>query len=73
MEKRVRKSKMMQVNVMDAGQGKLSINIRRHGFTDPEILGILEMAKAQVQRMIKSNVQHNTRFKFRRYDDDDKK
>ena len=54
--------KMLQVNVMDPGQGKLSINIRRRGFSDPEVLGILEMAKNQVQRMMKTNIGHNARF-----------
>ena len=48
--------KMMQVNVMDQGQGKLTINIRRQGFTDPEVLGILEMAKSQVHNMMKTNM-----------------
>jgi len=63
MEQKAKKPKMMQVNVMDQGQGKLTINIRRHGFTDTEVLGILEMAKSQVQNMMKMNVGHNSRFK----------
>ncbi|RLI97898.1 MAG: hypothetical protein DRO99_02170 [Candidatus Aenigmatarchaeota archaeon] len=58
-------TKMLQINVIDSGQGKLAINIRRHGFTDPEVIGILEMAKTQVQRNIKTNMEQNSRFKFR--------
>ena len=52
-----KKSKMMQLNVMDQGAGKLTINIRRHGFTDHEVIGILEMAKAQVLSMMRKNVE----------------
>jgi hypothetical protein len=58
-----KKPKMMQVNVLDQGQGKLSINIKRQGFSDPEVIGILEMAKGQVQRMMRTNLEHNARFK----------
>jgi hypothetical protein len=57
--------KMLQVNVMDPGQGKLTINIRRQGFSDPEVLGILEMAKSQVQNMMKANVGHGPKFGFK--------
>jgi len=64
MEQKTRKPKMMQVNVMEPGQGKLTINIRRQGFSDAEVLGILEMAKSQVQHMMKSNIGHNARFGF---------
>ena len=65
MEQKARKPKMMQVNAMDAGQGKLTINIRRHGFSDHEAIGILEMAKAQVQGMIKTSMEHSARSGFR--------
>ena len=64
MEQKARKPKMLQVNVMDPGQGKLTINIRRQGFSDPEVLGILEMAKSQVQNMMKTNLGHGARFGF---------
>jgi hypothetical protein len=71
-----KRAKMLQINVMDQGQGKLSINIRRQGFSDPEVLGILEMAKSQVQKMMRANVDHDARFKrpFKGpFKDDDKK
>ena len=58
-----KKSKLMQLNVMDKGEGKLSINIRRQGFSDPEVIGILEMAKSQVQGMIRTKMGHMARFK----------
>ena len=70
MEQKTRKPKMMQVNVMEPGQGKLTINIRRQGFSDAEVLGILEMAKNQVQHMMKSNIGHNARFGFGKKKDD---
>jgi|GEM_PF-2427269 len=62
MERKTSKPKMMQVNVMDPGQGKLTINIRKQGFSDTEVLGILEMAKSQVHSMMKSNIGGRARF-----------
>jgi len=62
MEQKASKPKMMQVNVMDPGQGKLTINIRRQGFSDTEVLGILEMAKSQVHGLMKSNIGGRPRF-----------
>ena len=64
--------KMMQVNVMDPGQGKLTINIRRQGFSDPEVLGILEMAKSQVQNMMKTKMGAGPEFRFKPDKDKDK-
>jgi len=63
MEQVQKKPKMMQVNVMDNGQGKLTINIRRHGFSDTEAIGVLEMAKVQVQGTMRTKLEHSARFK----------
>jgi hypothetical protein len=62
MESKQKGPKMMQVNVMDNGKGKLTINIRRKGFNDHEVIGILEMAKGQVLNMMKTKMEHNLRF-----------
>ena len=48
------KEKMMQVNVLEL-EGKLTINIKRKGFTNAEAIGVMEMAKEQMFKMIRMN------------------
>ncbi len=50
------KPKMLQVNVAYSEMGQLKINIRKQGFSDHEVIGILEMAKSQIMGMIKSRM-----------------
>ena len=72
MKPKIKGPKMMQVNVLDQGKGKLTINIRRQGFSDPEMIGILEMAKSQIQRMMRSNVEQRAKFNLGLGKDDNK-
>jgi hypothetical protein len=44
--------KMLQVNAID-NNGKLTINVKRKGFTPAEAMGIIEMAKLQVRDTMK--------------------
>ena len=40
--------KMMQINVIDTN-GKLTINVKKKGFSPIEAIGVLEIAKNQIR------------------------
>ena len=52
--------KMMQVNIIDIG-GKLTINVKKKGFSPAEAVGILELAKCQIRNSMR--MQKNFEFK----------
>ena len=59
-EKQKPQPKMMQVNVIDVG-GKLTINMKKKGFSPTEAIGVLELAKCQIRNSMK--VRKNFEFK----------
>lgn len=57
MDKKDAKSlKMMQINVVD-NAGKLTINVKKKGFTPAEAIGVLEVAKEQI--LFQMGIKHN--------------
>jgi hypothetical protein len=58
----MKKQKMMQVNVLEI-EGKLTINMKRKDFSNTEVIGILDLAKSQIKRGMKMNIQEKGTFK----------
>jgi len=52
--------KMMQVNIIDIN-GKLTINVKKKGFSPAEAIGIMELVKCQIRNSMR--MQKNFDFK----------
>jgi hypothetical protein len=52
MEQQKQQPKIMQVNIIDVN-GKLTINVKKKGFSPAEAIGILELAKCQIRNSMK--------------------
>ncbi len=59
-----KRPKMMQVNVIDV-EGKLTINVKKKGFSPTEAIGVLDVVKCQIRNSMR--MQKN--FEFKRKDD----
>lgn len=62
MEAKRPKQKMMQVNIVDTG-GRLTINVKRKGFSPIEAIGVLEVAKNQIRNQMGMKPGFSTRFR----------